>query len=120
DRLPDGALPVAPSAVAALGELATPTGKKPFPTPRALETDEIPGVVEQFRQAVANARAAGFDGVEIHAANGFLLDQFLRDSANRRTDAYGGSIANRARLLLEIVDRAIEIFGPEGVGVRLS
>ncbi|CAN7375894.1 alkene reductase [Phenylobacterium sp. LjRoot225] len=120
DRLPGGALPVAPSAVAALGELSTPTGKKPFPTPRALKTDEIPGVVAQFRQAVANARAAGFDGVEIHAANGFLIDQFLRDSANRRTDAYGGSVENRARFLLEVVDQAIEIFGPEGVGVRLS
>lgn len=120
DRLPGGALPVAPSAVASLGELSTPNGKKPFPTPRALETDEIPGLVEQFAQAVANARAAGFDGVEIHAANGFLIDQFLRDSANRRTDRYGGSVKNRARFLLEIVDRAIEVFGPQGVGVRIS
>jgi len=120
DRLPGGALPVAPSAVASRGELLTPSGKKPFPTPRALETDEIPGVVAQFRDAVANSRAAGFDGVEIHAANGFLIDQFLRDSGNRRTDAYGGPVENRARFLLEVVDQAIEIFGPEGVGVRIS
>jgi hypothetical protein len=113
-------LPVAPSAIAALGELSTPSGKKPFPTPRALETDEIRDVVEQFRQAIANALEAGFDGVEIHAANGFLVDQFLRDSANRRTDRYGGSVENRARFLTEIVDQAIAIFGAGGVGVRLS
>ena len=120
DRLPGGALPVAPSAIAAIGQLPTPNGPKPFPTPRALETDEVLGLVDQFRLAILNAKAAGFDGVEIHGANGFLVDQFLRDSANQRTDHYGGSVENRARFLLEIVDHAVEIFGAGGVGVRIS
>jgi N-ethylmaleimide reductase len=119
-RLPGGVLPVAPSAVASNGFVPTPTGQEPFPVPRALETEEAQRVVEEFRQAVAHARAAGFDGVEIHAANGFLIDQFLRDGANLRTDRYGGSIENRARFLLEIVDAAIAIFGAGRLGVRVS
>lgn len=120
DRLPGRATPVAPSAVAATGTLPTANGPRPFPVPRALERDEIPGLVEQFRHAVANSKAAGFDGIELHAANGFLIEQFLRDDANRRTDDYGGSVANRARFLLDVVDAAIAIFGPAGVGVRVS
>jgi len=120
DRLPGAALPVAPSAIAAVGQISTPSGPKPFPTPRALQTDEVPGLVDQFRRAIFNAKAAGFDGVEIHGANGFLVDQFLRDSANQRTDQYGGSIENRARFVLEIVDQAVKIFGAGGVGVRVS
>lgn len=119
-RLPGGALPVAPSAIAAIGEIATPSGARPFPVPRALEEEEIAGLIAQFRNAIVNAHAAGFDGVELHAANGFLIDQFLRDGANQRSGTYGGSIENRTRFLLEIVDHAINIFGPDGVGVRLS
>jgi N-ethylmaleimide reductase len=119
-RLPGGALPVAPSAIAAIGEIATPAGPKPFPVPRVLEETEIPGLIGQFRNAIVNAHAAGFDGVELHAANGFLIDQFLRDGANQRGGAYGGSIENRTRFLLDIVDHAINVFGPSGVGVRLS
>jgi len=120
DRLPGGALPVAPSAIAALGEISTPHGPKPFPVPRALGRDEIPGIIAQFRHAAVNAHAAGFDGIELHAANGFLIDQFLRDSANQRGDDYGGAVENRARLLLGIVDDAIGILGAGGVGVRIS
>ncbi|HEC90200.1 MAG TPA: alkene reductase, partial [Alphaproteobacteria bacterium] len=118
--LPDGELPVAPSAVKPAGEAITFSGPKPFVTPRALETDELPGIVEQFRQAAQNAQAAGFDGVEIHAANGYLLDQFLRDGTNQRTDAYGGSLENRVRLLLEVTDAVTGVWGSERVGVRLS
>src|SRR5262249_37839444 len=92
-----GALPVAPSAVAGEGEAFTTNGRVKLVTPRALEADELPGIVTQFRRAAENAKAAGFDGVELHGANGYLLDQFLRDGANHRTDAYGGDIANRAR-----------------------
>ncbi len=94
--------------------------KRPFVTPRALEPDEIPGIVEAYRKGAENAKAAGFDGVEIHGANGYLLDQFLQDSTNQRTDAYGGSIENRARLLLEVVDAAIDVWGAERVGVHLA
>ena len=93
---------------------------QPFVTPRALETAEIPALVEDFRRASANAKSAGFDGVEIHAANGYLIDQFLRDGSNQRKDAYGGSVENRARFLLEIVDAAIEELGAAKVGVRVS
>jgi 2,4-dienoyl-CoA reductase-like NADH-dependent reductase (Old Yellow Enzyme family) len=92
-----GALPVAPSAIAAQGTVFTAQGPKPMVTPRALEFAELPGIVAQFRAGAENARTAGFDGVELHGANGYLLDQFLRDGANRRTDAYGGSIENRCR-----------------------
>jgi N-ethylmaleimide reductase len=95
-------------------------GPIPFAVPRALETEEIPDVVAQFRQAAANAHDAGMDGVEIHGANAYLVDQFLRDGTNKRTDRYGGSVANRARFLLEIVEAAIGVFGASRVGVRLS
>jgi N-ethylmaleimide reductase len=117
---PDGQLPVAPSAIAPTGEAMTYEGMKPFVTPRALETEEIPGIIEQYRQASKNALAAGFDGVEVHGANGYLLDQFLRDGTNQRTDQYGGSIENRARLLLEVTRAVVEIWGADRVGVRLS
>jgi N-ethylmaleimide reductase len=92
----------------------------PFVAPRALERDEIPGIAAQFAQAARNSKEAGFDGVEVHAANGYLIDQFLRDGANRRSDAYGGSVANRARFLLEILDAVAEACGSARVGVRLS
>jgi N-ethylmaleimide reductase len=117
---PGGALPVAPSALTPAGQLWTPDGMKPFVTPRALETDEIAGVVEDYRKAAANALRAGFDGVELHAANGYLIDQFLRDSSNKRIDRYGGSVANRTRLLLEITEALIGVAGADRVGVRLS
>ncbi len=115
-----GDLPVAPSAIAPQGEAATYEGMKPFVTPRALETDEIPGIVEQFQKGAKNALAAGFDGVEIHGANGYLLDQFLRDGPNKRTDRYGGSVENRAKLNLEITEAVTNTCGADRVGVRLS
>ncbi len=117
---PDGVLPVAPSAIKAAGESFTYEGLKPFVTPRALETDEIPGIVDQFRQGAKNALTAGFDGVELHGANGYLLDQFLKSGTNKRTDRYGGSIENRSRLLMEITDAVVAIWGEGRVGVRLS
>jgi len=118
---PGGALPVAPSAIAAAGNHMDAAGRTvPFETPRALREDEIPGIVEQFRQAAVNAREAGFDGVEVHGANGYLLDQFLQDGTNHRTDSYGGSIENRARLLLEVVDAVAAAWSADRVGVRLS
>ena len=117
---PDGALPVAPSAVAPEGEAVTYEGMQAFVTPRPLETGEIRDIVAQFARGAENARAAGFDGVEIHAANGYLIDQFLRDGSNRRTDQYGGSKENRVRLLLEITEAVTGVWGGEGVGVRLS
>lgn len=120
DFQPDGALPVAPSAIAPKGQAMTYEGMKPFVTPRALETWEIPEIVEQYRQGAANAFEAGFDGVEIHAANGYLIDQFLRDGTNQRTDKYGGSIENRARLLLEVAEAVTDVAGANKVGVRLS
>ena len=116
----DGRLPVAPSAITPKGDAVTPEGMKPFVTPRALETDEIQGIVEQYRQAAKNALAAGFDGIEIHSANGYLLDQFLRDGANKRTDCYGGALENRARFLLEVTDAVATVWGAERVGIRLS
>ena len=116
----NGELPVAPSAIAASGHVSQVRPLKPFVTPRALETSEIPGVVAAFARAAANAKAAGFDGVEIHGANGYLLDQFLQDSTNKRTDAYGGSIENRARLTLEIADACIAFWGAGRVGMHLS
>lgn len=116
-----GAQPVAPSAVAiANDEIHTPEGKKPYETPRELRDDELPGIVAGFRRAAENAKAAGFDGVEVHGANGYLLDQFLRDGSNRRSGPYGGAMANRARLLLEVVDAAITVWGAGRVGVRIS
>jgi 2,4-dienoyl-CoA reductase-like NADH-dependent reductase (Old Yellow Enzyme family) len=116
----DGALPVAPSAIAAQGNVSLVRPPRPFVTPRALGIDEIPGVVAAFRQGAINAKAAGFDGVEIHGANGYLLDQFLQDSTNQRTDAYGGPIENRARLLLEVTDACIEIWGADRVGMHIA
>ncbi len=116
-----GAQPVAPSPLRIENdETHTPQGKKPYETPRELRDDELPGIVAGFGRAAANARAAGFDGVEVHGANGYLLDQFLRDSSNRRTGPYGGPVAHRARLLLEVVDAAVAVWGASRVGVRLS
>lgn len=115
-----GALPVAPSALLAVGEVFTPNGKTSIVVPRALETDEISAIVEQFRQAAINAKAAGFDGVEIHGATGYLLDQFLRDGSNVRTDRYGGSIESRARFPLEATAAAIEVFGAHRVGYKVT
>lgn len=118
---PGGAVPVAPSAVPAPGGHFDVEGRPvPFETPRALELAEIPGVVEQFRSAAQRAREAGFDGVEIHSANGYLLDQFLQDGTNGRTDRYGGPVENRVRLTLEVVDAVAEVLGADRVGVRLS
>ncbi|MGB7100742.1 MAG: alkene reductase [Xanthobacteraceae bacterium] len=118
---PDGGLPVAPSAIVAPGNIYTPTSQQvAFEIPRALEISELPAIVADFRQAARNAREAGFDAVEIHGANGFLLDQFLQDGSNRRTDAYGGTIENRARLLFEVVDGVAGDIGRERVAVRLS
>jgi len=117
---PDGALPVAPSAIAPAGQAMTPDGMKPFVTPRALETAEIASVVEDYRRGAQNARTAGFDGVELHGANGYLIDQFLRDGTNRRTDHYGGSAANRARFLIEVAEAVVGEWGADRVGVRLS
>lgn len=113
-------LPVAPSAIKADGEIYTPEGLKSYELPRALEHDEIPGVIADFRQGAENAKRAGFDGVEIHGANGYLIDQFLRDGSNTRNDTYGGSIENRTRFLKEVVESVIEVFGASRVGVRLS
>jgi N-ethylmaleimide reductase len=120
---PGGVLPVAPSAVPISETLKTMTadGKvSTYETPRALATDEIPGIIDSFRQAARNALAAGFDGVEIHGANGYLLEQFLQSRTNLRTDRYGGSIENRALLLTEITQAVIEVWGANRVGVRLS
>ncbi|UEM06505.1 alkene reductase [Skermanella rosea] len=116
----NGALPVAPSAIKPEGKAFTEEGFVPFVTPRALDLDEIPGIVEQYRTAAGNAKRAGFDGVEIHAANGYLIDQFLRDGTNKRTDAYGGSIENRARLMLEVTEAVVGVWGGDRVGIRLS
>ena len=120
DLQPGGALPVAPSALRPAGQAITLKGMQDYVTPRALETAEIPGLVATYVQAARNALAAGFDGVEIHAGNGYLLDQFLRSSTNRRSDAYGGSKENRARLLLEIIEAVGAAIGNDRVGLRLS
>jgi 2,4-dienoyl-CoA reductase-like NADH-dependent reductase (Old Yellow Enzyme family) len=114
-----GDLPVAPSAVQPAGRVSVLRPMRPYAVPRALETEEIPGVVADFRRGAENAMLAGFDGVEIHGANGYLIDQFLQDKTNRRTDRYGGSVENRARFLLEIVDAAAEVWGADRVGVHL-
>ncbi len=115
-----GRLPVAPSAIAAAGNVSLLRPERPFVVPRALELAELPGIIEAYRQGARNAQAAGFDGVEIHGANGYLLDQFLQDRANQRTDEYGGSIANRARLMLEVTDAVISVWGPDRVGMHLA
>ncbi|HEX7388658.1 MAG TPA: alkene reductase [Acidiphilium sp.] len=116
----NGAIPVAPSAIAAGGHVSLVRPEKPYVTPRALETDELPGIVAAYRTAAVNARAAGFDGVEIHGANGYLLDQFLQDSTNTRTDSYGGPVENRARLLLEVTDAVLGVWSADRVGVHLA
>lgn len=118
--LGNGGLPVAPSAIQPAGEIYTDQGMQAFVTPRALGTDEMPALIEDFRRAAANAKAAGFDGVEIHAANGYLIDQFLRDGTNKRDDAYGGTVDNRARLLREVTEAVLTVWEPGQVGVRLS
>jgi len=116
----DGALPVAPSAIAPEGHVSLVRPEKPYVVPRALATEEIPGIVAAYRRGAENAKRAGFDGVEIHGANGYLLDQFLQDSTNHRTDQYGGPITNRARLMLEVVDAAIAVWGADRVGLHLA
>jgi len=116
----DGELPVAPSAIAAQGHVSLVRPKRAYVTPRALDTEEIPGIVAAYRKGAENAKLAGFDGVEIHGANGYLLDQFLQDKTNKRTDAYGGSVENRARLLLEVTDACIEVWGASRVGMHLA
>jgi N-ethylmaleimide reductase len=115
-----GERPVAPSAITPTGQAFTRDGMKDHVEPRALETEEIPAIVEDYRRAAANARAAGFDGVEIHSANNYLLEQFVRDSTNRRTDRYGGSLENRLRFPLEVVEAVVEVWGADRVGIRLS
>lgn len=118
---PDGSLPVSASAVRPAGEtFAAGFKRMPYETPRALLTEEIPSIIEQYDRAATLALEAGFDGIELHAANGYLIDQFLQDGTNHRTDQYGGSIENRARLLLEVTDRLIARLGPARVGVRMS
>ena len=118
---PNGVLPVAPSAITPAGKSFTPSFEMvPFETPRALEIGEIPGIVEEYREGARNALAAGFDGVELHAANGYLIEQFLHSKTNLRTDAYGGSFENRARLLFEVIAALIEVWGADRVGIRLS
>ncbi|MFZ9931968.1 MAG: alkene reductase [Chthoniobacterales bacterium] len=119
--LNNGAQPVAPSAIPITNDEAnTLEGKKPYAVPRELSDAEIPGVVAGFKKAAENAKSAGFDGVEVHGANGYLLDEFLRDGANKRTGPYGGPIQNRARLLLEVIDSAAGVWGADRVGVRTS
>jgi 2,4-dienoyl-CoA reductase-like NADH-dependent reductase (Old Yellow Enzyme family) len=113
-------LPVAPSAIAAAGHVSLVRPLKPFVTPRALGLNEIPGIIEAYRAGAENAQRAGFDGVEIHGANGYLLDQFLQDKTNHRSDIYGGAIENRARLMLEVTDAVISVWGAERVGMHLA
>ena len=117
---PGGILPVAPSAIQPAGEAFTYQGPQAFVMPRGLEAGELPGLIEDYRRAAQNCVTAGFDGVEIHAANGYLLDQFIRDGSNQRSDAYGGSLENRARLLLEVTEAVTGVWGVDRVGVRLS
>ena len=116
----DGALPVAPSAIAPKGYVSLLRPQREYVVPRALEIAELPGIVEAYRKGAENAKRAGFDGVEIHGANGYLLDQFLQDSTNHRTDDYGGSIENRARLMLEVTDAVIGVWGAGRVGMHLA
>jgi N-ethylmaleimide reductase len=118
---PNGGLPVAPSAIAPrIGQVLTESGMQPYVTPRALRKDELPGIVMQYAIAADHAKTAGFDGVEIHNANGYLLDQFLRDGTNQRTDEYGGPVRNRARLTLEVTDAVVQVWGGDKVGIRFS
>jgi N-ethylmaleimide reductase len=116
----DGELPVAPSALPVNGEAYTFRGRSKIETPRALELNEIQSIIEQFRIGALNAKKAGFDGVELHGANGYLIEQFLKDGSNQRTDGYGGSIQNRARFALEVVEAVASVWGPERVGIKIS
>ncbi len=116
----DGALPVAPSAIAAEGHVRQMRPTAPYPVPRALELKEIPAIIEAYRKGAQNAQAAGFDAAEVHGANGYLLDQFLQDGSNKRTDEYGGPIENRARLMLEVTDAVISVWGAGRVGMHLA
>lgn len=116
----NGEKPIAPSAIAATGQLHTPVGKVDIEIPRALETSEISEIIAQFRQAAVNAKQAGFDGVELHGAFGYLIDQFLQNGSNQRQDKYGGSIENRARFLLEVVEAVTQVWGGDYVGIKLS
>ncbi len=116
----NGKLPVAPSAIQPSGHVSLVRPEKSFVTPRALELSEIPGIIEEYRQGALNAKIAGFDAVEIHGANGYLLDQFLQDGSNHRTDQYGGSVENRARLMLEVTDAVISVWGKGRVGMHLA
>jgi N-ethylmaleimide reductase len=119
--LNDGAQPVAPSAIAITNsEVLTPEGIKPYVIPRELTSEELPSIVDGFKKAAENAKLAGFDGVEVHAANGYLLDEFLRDGSNKRTDEYGGAIENRARLMLDVLQAVCDVWGSEQVGLRIS
>ncbi|MDR3435096.1 alkene reductase [Telmatospirillum sp.] len=119
--LNNGARPVAPSSIAIVGdEVHTPEGKKPYVIPRELRDDELPDIVSGFKRAAGNAKTAGFDGVEVHGANGYLLDEFLRDSANKRVGPYGGSVENRARLMFEVLEAVIGVWGNGRVGLRIS
>ena len=116
----EGKLPVAPSAIAADGFISLVRPKKAFVTPRALELSELPGIIADYRKGAENAMRAGFDGVELHCANGYLFDQFLHDSSNKRTDDYGGPVENRARLMFEAVDEVISVWGADRVGLHLA
>jgi len=120
DLQPGHGLPVGPSAIQPKGQAFTEDGFKPFVTPRALDIGELPGIVADYRHAAEQAKRAGFDGVEVHAANGYLLDQFMRDGTNLRTDEYGGSVENRARLALEATAAVVGVWGADRVGIRLS
>jgi N-ethylmaleimide reductase len=117
---PDGTHPVAPSAIQSIGTMMTKNGRQQHAMPRALELHELPEIVAQYRQATMNALAAGFDGVEVHAGNGYLIDQFLQDASNQRTDRYGGSIENRARILWEVLDAVVAVAGADRVGIHIS
>ena len=119
-NLPDGADVVAPSAIAAKGEMNTPEGKQPHPTPRALRTDELPGIIDAYVQSARKLLAAGVDGVELHAANGYLLEQFIHPDTNQRDDDYGGSVDKRLRLVVEVAQAVADAIGGERVGIRLS
>ncbi len=119
-ELLNGDAPVAPSAIAAKGHVSILRPLRDYPVPRALDLEEIPGIVAAYRQGAQNAKLAGFDGVEVHGANGYLLDQFLQDGTNTRTDMYGGSVENRARLMLEVTDACIDVWGAGRVGMHLA
>jgi N-ethylmaleimide reductase len=120
DLQPDGQAPIAPSAIQAEVRALLESGPVMGSMPRAIELSEIPGLVDEFRRGAGRAKGAGFDGVEVHSANGYLIDQFVQDNSNRRTDAYGGSVENRARFLLEVVEAVTWVWGSDRVGIRIS